>query len=96
MERSLTADERETTVTSTDGDDLVRIWTCQKKHLGKLRRNPRFTEAVTGFYGTTEWAEFTIPADQWNPASGAKRQGRSMTPEQREAAAERLRSFREN
>lgn len=89
---SLSAEERETTITATDADDLVRIWTCQRKHITKLRSNVSFTEVRSGFHGTTEWAEFTIPADKWNPASGAKRK-HNMTPEQREAAATRLREF---
>lgn len=69
----LTADERETTTLSTDGDDLVRINTTQRRFITKLRKHPSFTEVDSGFYGATEWAEFTIPAMDWNPASGAKR-----------------------
>lgn len=91
----LTAAERETTVTVTDADDQVRIWTAQRRHITRLRKNPAFAEVRSGLYGTTEWAEFTIPADQWNPASGAKRRS-SLTPEQRQAAADRLRAARED
>ena len=35
---SLSAAERETTVTITDADDMVRIWTAQRRYLGRLRR----------------------------------------------------------
>lgn len=91
---SLSAAERETTVTATDADDTVRIWTCQKRYLGRLRRHPSFTEVATGFHGSTEWAEFTIAAADWNPATGAKRKV-TMTDERKAALADRMRSARE-
>lgn len=91
---SLSAVERETTVTATDADDTVRIWTCQKRYLGRLRRHPSFTEVATGFHGSTEWAEFTIAAADWNPATGAKRKV-TMTDERKAALADRMRSARE-
>lgn len=91
---SLTAAERETTVTITDADDTVRIWTAQRGYLGKLRRHPAYTEVASGLHGATEWAEFTIPADRWNPATGAKRQ-RNLSEEQKTELAERLRRSRE-
>jgi hypothetical protein len=90
---NLTAPERETTVTVCDDSDHVLIWTAIRKHITRLRKSPAFTEVRTGYYGSTEWAEFTIPADQWNPATGAKRRS-SLTPEQRAAAADRLRAAR--
>lgn len=94
--QNLGAEERETTVTSTDADDTIRIWTTQRKFLGRLRKHEAFTEVGTGFHGTTEWAEFTIPADQWNPATGAKRKRAPMTEEQRAAAQEHLARARES
>jgi hypothetical protein len=45
----------------------VRIWTAQRTYITALRHSGRFTETRSGFYGTTEWAEFTIPRDQWSP-----------------------------
>lgn len=89
----LTAPERETTINVSDDSDLVRIWTAQRKHITRLRKNPAFTETATGYHGSTEWAEFTIPADSWNPASGAKRRV-TMTAEQRKAASDRMRALR--
>ena len=90
---SLSAAERETTVTITDADDVVRIWTAQRRYLGRLRRHPSYTEVKSGTHGGTEWAEFTIPASEWNPATGAKRKV-TMTAEQRAAIAARLRAVR--
>ena len=86
---ALTAPERETTIISTDGDDLVTIETAQRRHITRLRKNPAFTEVVAGTYEGTEWARFTIPARDWNPASGAKRR-RNLTAVQRQELADRL------
>ena len=91
---SLTPYERETTVNASDGDQLVRIWTAQRRHITRMRRNDSFTETATGYHGGTEWAEFTIPSADWNPASGAKRK-RNLTDEQRQALADRLAKARE-
>lgn len=87
---SLTPPERETTVTVSDADTNVHIWTARRKDLSRLRKNSQAIEIRSGFDGSTEWAEFTIPADKWNPASGIKRRGREWTPEERQAAADRL------
>ena len=92
---ALTAPERETTVISTDGDDLVTIETAQRRHITRLRKNPAFTEVVAGTYEGTEWARFTIPASEWNPATGAKRK-RDLTPEQREELRQRFAKSRKS
>lgn len=77
---SLNAFERETTINASDGDPVVRIWTAQRTVLTQCRRDDAFTEVRHGFHGSTEWAEFTIPADRWNPRTGRKRQ---LSEEQR-------------
>ncbi len=92
---SLHASERETTVTTTDDDDTVRIWSAQRRHIGRMRRHPAFTEVASGLAEGSEWAEFTIPADQWSPATGAKRRS-GLSDEQKRAAAERLRAGRQD
>lgn len=84
--------ERETIVNSSDGDDLVRIWTAQRTYITRLRRHPAFTEVKSGKYEGTEWAEFTIPADRWSPV-GARRSV-TQSSEQRQASAERMRALR--
>ena len=91
---SLSSDERETVITVTDADQSVHIWTAQKRHITRMRKHDSFTETATGYHGTTEWASFTIPARDWNPASGAKRK-RNLTDEQRQALADRLARSRE-
>jgi hypothetical protein len=84
---SLNAHERETVINASDGDDLVRILTHQLRFLGRLRKDERFTEIRSGYEGTTEWAEFTIPASLWNPITGAKRR---LSADARTALIERL------
>lgn len=88
------ASERETVVTTADEDKVVRIWTAQRRHINKLRRHKSFTEVGTGFHDGSEWAEFTIPADQWNPVTGAKRKGRVLTEQERSVLADRLATAR--
>jgi hypothetical protein len=91
---SLTAAERETLATGTDADAVVTIITYQRRHITALRKHPGFREKASGFHGTSEWAEFTIPADRWSPATGAKRAGRPLSADERARAAARLAAAR--
>ena len=88
-----TAPERETTIRTSDDDELVYIWTAQRKYITRLRKDAAFTEVGAGFYGDSEWAEFTIPVDRWSPV-GVKRT-RNMTSKARNEAAARLATLRE-
>lgn len=85
-----TPTERETTINASDGDSLVTIYTHQRHYIAKLRANPKFTETRSGTFDGCEFAEFTIPASQWNPATGAKRTI-TLTDEQRQKAADQAR-----
>lgn len=91
---SLNSFERETTVTTSDGDDLVRVWTAQRTVITRISRDSRFTIVDSGEHDGSRWVSATIPAEKWNPVTGAKRT-RTMTDEQKAAAAERLRAARE-
>ena len=82
--------EQETTVTAGRDDGVVYIYTSNVVHLRKLRKDDRCTE----IQGGEEWGQFTVPADAFSPLSGFKRRY-SMTAEQRQAAADRLRHLRE-
>lgn len=82
--------EQETTVTTTRTDDVVYIWTSHPVHLRKLRKDPRATERR----GDVEWAEFTVPKENYDPVRGLKTK-RVMSDEQRRLAGERLRKARE-
>jgi hypothetical protein len=88
---SLNAHERETVINASDGDELVRVLTHQPKFLGRLRRDERFTEVRSGNDGGTLWAEFTIPASEWNPIAGAKARRKPLSEEEKARRAEILR-----
>jgi len=90
----LTAPERETTVTTTDSDGEVRIWTSRPRHIGELKRHPAYKLVAEGSYGSSPWAEFVIADADWSPATGARRK-LNLTPEQRAAIGERLRRNRQ-
>ena len=92
MVDNLSAAERETVVTTSDDDDVVSIWTAQKRFITKMRKNPQFTEVETGFYGTSEFSVFTVPADRWSPL-GVKRLT-NLTEQQRIQASTRLQAAR--
>lgn len=87
------AAERETTINMSDADDKVHIWTAQRKVITRLRKHAAFTETDSGFHGGTEWATFEARAEDWSPASGAKRKV-SLSPERRAELSERMRNLR--
>lgn len=60
--RSLTKPERETVVTWSDDDRTAYIWTAQRPVITKLENNPAAVKVKGGFIGSSEWAEFTLPA----------------------------------
>ena len=69
------------TITLSDGDTLVRIWTSQHHVIQHLRKDKRFAETTDPSRCTTEEAEFTIPRTEWTPWGGAKHR-RQLTDEQ--------------
>ena len=89
---NFTAAERETIVRTSDDDDLVHIWTAQRRFITALRKNRQVTEVTSGYHGTSEFAEFTIAADRWSPL-GVKRLV-SLTEQQRNSASARLQAAR--
>ena len=65
--------ERETTITLSDGDTLVRIWFARRKDITGMRKKPEiFTEIRAWNDGVNENAEFTVPRDRFNIASAAR------------------------
>lgn len=95
METSIPAEERETTVVVGELDGMVRIQTSIRRHITKLRKHSRATEVRTVRVGSSEEVTFEIPAAEWNPVTGIKRKGHTLTEEQRAAAAVRLAKARE-
>lgn len=86
----MNAAERETTVTTSDAEDTVRIWTAQRRFVNRLRSDPRVTIVAEGEHGDTKWIEATIPASDWNPVTGIKRRRAPLSEERREELRERL------
>jgi hypothetical protein len=80
--------ERETTVNASDGDDVVRIWTAQRRFITQLRKHPKATETRSGVVDSSIWAEFIVDANDWSPVSGVKRTV-VLSDEQRRALSER-------
>lgn len=71
MSDSLTAPERETIIRWDDESEVVSIWTAQRTLVTRLGKDARFTRVAGGLYGSTPWAEYTIPVDRFT--FGAKR-----------------------
>lgn len=86
-----TMDEQETTVTWIRSDPKVRVYTSNPVDLRKFRKDSRATE----IRGEDDWAEFTIPRTDFDPAKGFKSKRKPLTEVQREAAADRLKKARE-
>lgn len=87
---SLNAWERETVVNASDGDALVTVLTHQIKYLNRLKKHPDATLVREGNEDGTAWAEFTIPADRWNPVSGIKRRSAPVSEERKAALKAQL------
>jgi hypothetical protein len=85
--RGVIAAERETTITTSDADDTVLVWSAQRRHITRMRQHPRFEEVATGIVDGAEWASFRIAANAWSPVTGAKRADRTVSQAQREALA---------
>jgi len=88
----LTAYERETVVTLNDADEYATVWTAQRRRITALKKNPAAELLDEGFHGKSAWAQFRIPARLVSFRS--TRVKRELTPEQRAAAADRLRRAR--
>lgn len=82
--------EQETTVTSGRDETLVYIWSNNPVHVRRLRKDSRVTQIDGDEFG----GHFTVPAASFDPLKGFRRAPRVMTPEQRQAAADRLRAAR--
>lgn len=92
----MNASERETTVTYTDGDEVVQIYTCIRKDITAMSKKEQFVEVARGFYpGKVLWAKFEILRDDFALDRAAKTK-RNLSPEQRQALSDRLKAARAN
>lgn len=87
MASGLNADERETVILGSDSSEIITVWTAQRPNITRLQRNPGATEIESGFYGTTAWAKFELPAE----LVSFRKPRRPLTVEQRRAKSERAR-----
>lgn len=70
------AEERETTITYTEADDVVSIYTCRRPDITALKRKLDrgvVLEAEGNYSDGTAWARFTIPRDLWRLGNAVKR-----------------------
>lgn len=87
---ALSAEERETTVSYTDADDSVIIFSCIRKDITAMKKKPKFELIEEGILKpTTPWAKFRIARADFD-ISRAARSSRTLTDEQRQQVAERL------
>lgn len=86
---SLTAHERETTITASDGDDTVRIWTAQRTVITAMRKRGA-TEVRSGEHDGTAYAEFVVPAASFKLAMAVRPPKRVLSDEERARVRERL------
>ena len=89
---SLTAPERETIITLNDEDDVAHIYTAQRPWITRLKKNPAATLLSEGKSGSSPYAEFEI--DKSLISIRSKRTKLDLSPEEREARAQRLRAAR--
>jgi hypothetical protein len=87
---SLTAPERETVITFSDGDETATVHTHQRKIITKLKNNPAATLVADLTFEGSAGAVFEIPADLITFPS-VRRTGRKLTEEHRVAAVANLR-----
>lgn len=90
---SFTKYERETSVNFNDDETDARVYTANRALIRRLTANAGATLVESGEHEGSPWAVFTMPKRLVSfRQPSAKRQ---MTPEQREAARERLRAARQ-
>lgn len=89
---SISRDEQETTISYNVADEKVQIYSCVPKHVRKMLKDDRYTLVEQGEFEGTLWGKFTIPTNEWNPVTGAKRRS-NLSAEQREALANRMRNL---
>lgn len=86
--------ERETVIVELPGCGVVLFDSTVKTDISRMRRMSHYyTEVSAGYYGSTEWVRFSLPADRWNSRTQKLRARRSQSVEAREAASARLRSL---
>lgn len=87
--------ERETTIAYSDADEYVMIYTCIKRDLTVLKKNPAFKQVRSGVYTDgTEWGDFQLSVDDFGSVASLVKRKRNLTDEQRQAVRDRLANSR--
>lgn len=69
--KALTKAERETVVVEFPGCGVVLLDSTVKTGTSRTRRSAHYyAEIAAGYYGSTEWVRFSLPADRWNTRPG--------------------------
>lgn len=85
-----TTAEMETTVVYDHAAQTYRVWSSYRPHISRFKRDTRATLTGEG----EDWASFEIPAEDYDIRNAFRRRV-SMSDEQKQAAADRLRAARE-
>ncbi len=89
-----TLEEQETIITQNRADDFVSVYTSNTHDIRYFKKHKAFTLVEEWFdpeTGEAVAASFTLPAERSNIRKIVKREN-TMTEEQKQQAAERLRS----
>jgi hypothetical protein len=60
---SLSAAERDTTITLNDEETTADIWTAQRRTITKLTKNPAAKLLEEGVHKGSAWARFKLPKE---------------------------------
>ena len=89
---ALSAAERETIIRFDEEDDVAHVYTTSRPTITKLKANPAAKLLGEGLFERSAWAEFELPKAL--VSFRTKRGTRTLTDEQRQAAADRLKAAR--
>ena len=89
---SLSAFERETVITFSDGEETATVYTAQRPIITKLKRNPAARLIEEGKFEGSAWATFEL--DQSLVSFRRPRAKLALSEEERQERAERLRAVR--
>ena len=89
---SLTAFERETVISFSDGEDIAYIYSAPRTVITKLKNNPAAVLVEEGVFEGSVWARSTLPASLVSFRTAHVK--RKLSGGQREALAARMRDMR--
>lgn len=91
--RGLSMEEKETTITYTQADALVQVYSSIIRDISKMKGDKNYTLVKENKIGNSPQAWFTIPVDKFRFGS---KSSRTFTPEHRAALSERASNWHKN